>query len=648
MDSPSSPTRREMLLYHSRPKSSLKIRWVVLLLVCIVMVGTYYSLDIPAALHHQLQDTLDTGTSSSSPSSSAAASAISTQPFEFKFNLLFSVYSIPNTILPFFGGSCVDRAGASRSLVSFGVLALIGQILVALGGWFRSWPIMLAGRFVYGLGGENICVACSTVLNAWFDGGDTAFAFAISLATGRLGSVINNVISPQVANSLSTTVALSVGAGVNLVALVAAIIIGYVERREKRRTSKRAVDDMLSASLLAEAHLDEEPDDILNITAAADDDDLAGIEHSYADDYDDDFHVMGEDTTRIYEEDSVQGRCSGVCSFGPLFWLLSLSCCVVYGCVLPFNNVASGILLERNYFVQPPVDCTLKYPDRCTAGTVLQNVTDEADFNPSTDSNGTACPIPNSAPILPTTLNITRNDNDTAEGAWMRPFYVYSNLTSSQVDCGDPFWSEGCTANYCLKQDEATETAGRVMSIPYTISAILSPMVGFVVDKIGGRAIIATLASVTLIAVHTALAVTSISPVLPLIGQGVAYSLYAAVIWPSVPLTVRPHVVGTAFGTIMAIQNIGLTVFPLIIAAIHDHSGAYLPNVEWFFVACATCGTLAGLLLNIVDCCKSNRRLNRRNPKLTGDRDDVDTSVVGDEGAVLELDISSLVSHSTL
>merc|ERR1719199_386534 len=37
--------------------------------------------------------------------------------------------------------------------------------------------------------------------------------------------------------------------------------------------------------------------------------------------------------------------------FGPLFWLLTISCFVVYGCVLPFNNVASGILLERNFFM---------------------------------------------------------------------------------------------------------------------------------------------------------------------------------------------------------------------------------------------------------------------------------------------------------
>ena len=508
---------------------------------------------------------------------------------------------------------------------------------------------MLAGRFVYGLGGENICVACSTVLNAWFDGGETAFAFAISLATGRMGSVINNIISPRVANSLSTTVALSVGTVVNLVALVAAIIIGYVERREKRRTSKRAIDDMLNASLLAEAHLDEEPDDIVSNIATEDDDAACidqSLDHNY---YDDDFRDVGENTARIYEEDSIQIPCSGVCSFGPLFWLLSLSCMVVYGCVLPFNNVASGILLERNYFVKPPADCTLKYPDRCTDGTLLHNGTYADETNPSTDSNGTTCPMPNSAPVLPTTLNITRNDSDTAQATWIRPSYEYSSLSPSDVDCGDPFWSKGCTSNYCDKQDKATETAGRVMSVPYTISAILSPAMGFGVDKIGGRAIISTLASVMLVAVHTSLATSTVLPILPLIGQGVAYSLYAAVIWPSVPLTVRPHLVGTAFGTIMAIQNIGLTVFPLIIATIHDHGGgSYLPKCEWFFVACAACGTVAGLLLNIVDCYKSNSRLNRRKPKLEGGIGDTNTSVVGDEGAVLEVDISSLVSHSTL
>lgn len=633
MEAPHSPSRREMAAYHTRSKSSLKMRWVVLLLVCIIMIGTYYSLDIPAAIHHQLQDALESG-----------APRAATQNFEFYFNLLFSVYSIPNTVLPFFGGSCVDRVGSSRSLVSFGILTLAGQLLVSVGGFARSWPIMLAGRFVYGLGGENICVATSTVLNEWFDGGEVALAFAISLATGRLGSVINNVVSPGVANTISTGTALSVGAIINLIALAASLSIGFVERREKKRSSRRAIRDMLNESLLAEADMEEEPGD-MNISGAG----FSG--GTFVDDKSEGIQIVGEDTTYHFDGDDDDGRVHlpGVCSFGPLFWLLSLSCMVVYGCVLPFNNVASGILLERNYFKASLSECTLRYPDRCTFGTFMRTYSDD-ESNPATSTDGTLCPGRNYAPILPTSLNITRDENATDEEAtWERPSYVYSNLKSSDVDCGDPFWSEACTADYCAQQGKATITAGRVMSIPYTISAILSPIMGFAVDKIGGRAIISMLASIMLIVVHLALALRTDSPVLPLVGQGCAYSLYAAVIWPSVPLTVRSNLVGTAFGSIMAIQNLGLSLFPIVIAAIHDRNGGrYLPSVEFFFVACATMGSFAGLLLNVVDCCRSGEergKLNRRKPKAAAD-----TAMITGERSVdgaLDLDISSLVSQST-
>ena len=584
MEAPHSPSRREMAAYHTRPKSSLFMRWGVLILVCIVMIGTYYSLDIPAAIHHQLQDTLESG-----------APTAATKNFEFYFNLLFSVYSIPNTVLPFFGGSCVDRVGSSRSLVSFGILTLAGQLLVSVGGFARSWPIMLAGRFVYGLGGENICVATSTVLNEWFDGGEVALAFAISLATGRLGSVLNNVVSPGVANTISTGAALSVGAFVNFIALAAAFAIGYVERRERKRSSRRAISDMLNVSLLAEADMEEEPEE--NSASG-----MGFSDRSFGDEKSEGIQIVGEDTTFHFGDDDDDDRIhlSGVCSFGPL---LSLSCMVVYGCVLPFNNIASGIILERNYFKAPPSECTLKYPDRCTFGKFMETYSDD-ESNPATNADGTLCPGRNYAPILPTSLNITRAENATDEEAtWDRSSYVYSNLKTSDIDCGDPFWREACTADYCATQSKATITAGRVMSIPYIISSILSPIMGFAVDKIGGRAIISMLASIMLIGVHIALALRTDSPVLPLVGQGCAYSLYAAVIWPSVPLTVRSNLVGTAFGSIMAIQNLGLACFPIVIAAIHDRNGGrYLPSVEFFFIACAAIGSFAGLLLNVVDC----------------------------------------------
>ena len=62
------------------------------------------------------------------------------------------------------------------------------------------------------------------------------------------------------------------------------------------------------------------------------------------------------------------------------------------------------------------------------------------------------------------------------------------------------------------------------MSIPYTISAVLSPFLGLLVDRFGLRAVVITLAPILLICVHLALAFwLSLSPAIPLIGQGLAY-----------------------------------------------------------------------------------------------------------------------------
>ena len=61
----------------------------------------------------------------------------------------------------------------------------------------------------------------------------------------------------------------------------------------------------------------------------------------------------------------------------------------------------------------------------------------------------------------------------------------------------------------------------------------------------------------------------ALSPTVPLIGQGLAYSAFAAVLWPSVPFTVPQDRVGKAYGLTTAIQNGGLALFPLLAAAIY-------------------------------------------------------------------------------
>jgi len=285
--------------------------------------------------------------------------------------------------------------------------------------------------------------------------------------------------------------------------------------------------------------------------------------------------------------------------FNSMFWMLCLSCVVVYGCVLPFNNIASGILLERNYFTDPPSDCHLQYETMCSAGDLAPK-----EGNVAMDSNGTLCRLGKyMRPILPSSINIHASDVEHETSAkWKNDSYVYDHLTENDLDCGDAFWSSACAADFCMAQKTATEKSGRIMSIPYLFSAILSPFFGHAVDKIGLRAVIALLASTILVLVHLSLAWMRSSPVIPLVGQGLAYVCYAAVIWPSVPLTVRKESVGTAFGAMTAIQNVGLALFPMVIASVYKASDdRYLPNVEYFFVTCALLGVLIGILLNVLD-----------------------------------------------
>ena len=148
---------------------------------------------------------------------------------------------------------------------------------------------------------------------------------------------------------------------------------------------------------------------------------------------------------------------------------------------------------------------------------------------------------------------------------------------------------------YCDRKDKAQIQATTIMSIPYIISACLSPFLGKFVDRFGLRAVIACIAPGILILVHLLLGLSDVDPIGPLVGQGLAYASFAAVIWPSIPLVVEAQLTGLGYGVCTCIQNAGLAIFPVIIATIYESSdNYYIPNVELFFVSLACLGFLIG------------------------------------------------------
>lgn len=163
------------LLGASEPttRSSLVVRWLVLFLSALLLIGNYYCYDNPAALKSEFK-TYFTDTSVTEGSA-----------WEQNFSLLYSVYSFPNTVLPFVGGYLVDRFGWQWMNVWFAAAICVGQAVFALGGSIKSFPLMLAGRVLFGLGGESLTVASSALLADWFAGKELAFSLGVALSVAR-------------------------------------------------------------------------------------------------------------------------------------------------------------------------------------------------------------------------------------------------------------------------------------------------------------------------------------------------------------------------------------------------------------------------------------------------------------------------------
>ena len=109
---------------------------------------------------------------------------------------------------------------------------------------------------------------------------------------------------------------------------------------------------------------------------------------------------------------------------------------------------------------------------------------------------------------------------------------------------------------------------GRYTSMIFTASMIFTPLLGLLVDKIGKRGIMLIFGSLLLVPAHSILGLTHIHPVIPMIMVGVSFSLVPAALWPIIPIMVEERRLGTAFGMMTCIQNIGLTIFPFLAGAI--------------------------------------------------------------------------------
>ncbi len=125
-------------------------------------------------------------------------------------------------------------------------------------------------------------------------------------------------------------------------------------------------------------------------------------------------------------------------------------------------------------------------------------------------------------------------------------------------------------------------TAPGTSSIIIFGSMCLAPFAGGLVDRVGRRASIMILGALLMIPCYLILAFTMVPPRFPMFLLGASFVLVPAAIWPSIPLIVEKNRVGTAFGLMTMIQNIGLGLFPFLNGWLRDRTHDYMASMVMF------------------------------------------------------------------
>ena len=140
-------------------------RWAVLVAISIAMFGNYYVYDSIGPVADSLQRLLGFT--------------------DTQIGTLNAIYSFPNIVMVLVGGVIVDRFGTRLSTLAFALVCLAGAIVTAMS---PTFPVMAAGRLIFGLGAESMIVAVTVAIGQWFVGRQLGFAFGVNLSIARAGS----------------------------------------------------------------------------------------------------------------------------------------------------------------------------------------------------------------------------------------------------------------------------------------------------------------------------------------------------------------------------------------------------------------------------------------------------------------------------
>ena len=198
-------------------RENSKLKYLIMIICCLTPFGAYYILDNVGVTYDTLKKQFE--------------KKYTEKKFDFYFSLLYSIYSFPNIILPLLGGILILKIGFYNCYLLFSLLILIGQIIIVIGLSKTNMIIMLIGRFIFGLGGENINTVQSIIIINWFNKNSLSFPLAFLFSVAKSATVLNDIISPRIIEDDKADNAFILGMFFCFFSLIFTIVLVVVDKK---------------------------------------------------------------------------------------------------------------------------------------------------------------------------------------------------------------------------------------------------------------------------------------------------------------------------------------------------------------------------------------------------------------------------------
>ncbi|KAJ1607826.1 putative transporter with signal peptide [Cryptosporidium canis] len=286
--------------------SQLVARWMLLVCISLVTMGIMYSNDTLPAIAPFIFDAFE--------------DLYNKEEFEYYYNTLCSLVSVPNLIFPLLAGVLIDTVSLyylSMVLISF---LVIGQLVLTFGFGVKSLTTMLIGRCIFGLGSESSLIAFNSLLIRYFPDWEVALALSICLAIGRIGSVLSDMVSPIIATLFPVYWTFLLGLFLLVVGGISVIVNlnkYYLEDLSSESTNNMFTESKTNSCADLISHHE--------ITRTSKSSYISNLKFRTA--------LVGR---------KIRG-------LGRLYWYLSILGLLSYSVIMPFNYIAGPLIVETQY-----------------------------------------------------------------------------------------------------------------------------------------------------------------------------------------------------------------------------------------------------------------------------------------------------------